>query len=563
IFYGWIRAKVELRILGNPRLDAAPIGVIGAGELISASEVSGYPGDEGWLLVDLANQSGWVATRQDGADLVERFAPPPSAVSGAIWNLAGGPNGFVGIGSASGTSAEWPGATLIHSADGASWETARDVLAPGLYPTGVAWGPEGWLLVSSGWDGGSWFSTSPDGVHWTVAGTLRTPGGNVHPIGLVASDAGYLFSTDSPRFSPGRTLWFSEDGVNWHEVNPGLSSTSYLIAGMSGGFYAWADPDCCEPQAAFSLDGLNWSPVAGGPQGFGLQLAALGDRWYAIETDRATGVPRAWVGRVNLGHLSWQRMSRSVAPFDNAAVTSLVSTGDEVIAFGWHRASETALTWTTIGSDWSRSELPASFGGIPRVTAAGRAGVVLVGQRPSTVGDNPIVWHRTPSGAWLPEPDPLIEAVPEPSAADCAPSPHDGLAFANLDRALAPFCYGDAAMTFRSWSGRCEGCWGAGEGTYEPEWLAAPVDNQLVLSPVESENAWTAAVLSPSLAARPADEWLEAWLEVTGHFDDPLATICRFTPVPQALVYYPGAFWGVNTCRQQFVVTAVRVVDGP
>lgn len=566
-FYGWIRAKEELQVVLGPQEGATAVGVLAAGELVSASEDPGNVGDQGWMYVERAIESGvsgWVATRRAGVDLIERFGQPTVAFSGSISSLAAGPDGFVGIGLPSGTSDAFPPPFLIHSADGADWKAAVDAPAPGLYPMAVAWGPAGWLLASSGQDGGTWFSTSPDGSQWTVSGTLRAPSQPLYPFSLVAAGAGYLFSTQSYDFGPrgAQILWFSPDGVNWHEVDPGLTSTSYLLAAMPGGFYAWADPNCCEHQAAFSADGLTWYPVAGGPQGYGMQLAAIGERWFAIETDRSTGAPRAWLGRVARGQLSWQRMAGSVAPFDHAAVTSLVSTGHEVIAFGWDRSTEEALSWTTTGSEWIRSVLPG-YEGIPHLAAGGAHGVALLGHRPSIRGDDPVVWHRTPRGAWLPEPDPLIEAVPEPSAADCAPLPHDALAFVLLDRALAPFCHGDTTITFRAWSGRCEGCWGGGDGTYEPQWLAGTLENQLVLAPVESQSSWTPAILSPNVASVPAEEWLDAWLEVTGHFDDPLALTCRITPAPQDYQYFSGALGGINNCRQQFVVTAVEVVDGP
>ena len=89
-----------------------------------------------------------------------------------------------------------------------------------------------------------------------------------------------------------------------------------------------------------------------------------------------------------------------------------------------------------------------------------------------------------------------------------------------------------------------------------------------MLGPTEWEGVWMQAVvpravMPPTLALVPAKEWLGAWLEVTGHFDDPLAETCRFTPSRVELEDYAGAIWGVNDCRHQFVVTAVRLVDGP
>ena len=563
LFYGWIRARVDLPIRTDPGPEAASVGVLAAGELAYGSEQPDYLDDDGWVQVDRPGTSGWVATRQAGADLVDRYVQQTSAVSGSIWQLAAGPDGFVGIGQASGTSDPWPPTILIHSADGARWEVTGGQGDMALYPSAAAWGPAGWLLVSGGPDGGAWFSTSPDGSRWTMRGTLVTPGGAPYPSALVASGAGYLLRTGPYDYAQREILWFSTNGVNWLEVDPGINASGFQFEATTAGFYAWTDHGCCPHEAAFSADGRTWSDMAGGPQGLGLRLAAIGDRWFAIETDPATGAPRAWLGRVDAGQLTWQRMAGSVAPFANAAVTSLISTGDQVIAFGWERETEAPLTWSTIGSGWVRSELPAAFGGIPQVAAAGDAGAVVVGHRPSAFGDDATVWHLSRSGAWLPERDPVIAATAEPSPADCAPVPRDALAFALVNRAVGPLCYGNASITFRAWSYRCDGCWGVGEGIYEPEWLAAPGENQLWLSPIESGAALTQVVLSSTLAAAPADEWLDTWLQVTGHFDDPSAATCRFTPPPAEVLWYSGRQWVVNACRQQFVVTEVRVVDGP
>ncbi|MDP9468336.1 MAG: hypothetical protein M3P32_06300, partial [Chloroflexota bacterium] len=280
-------------------------------------------------------------------------------------------------------------------------------------------------------------------------------------------------------------------------------------------------------------------------------------------SDQTTGAPRVWLGRVSGGELSWQRMP-GAASFAGTVVTALVSTGDQAIAFGWDRTTEAPLTWTTTGSGWVRWELPAAFGGIPQVAAAGGAGVVVVGHALSAPDEDPVVWHRAPNGSWQPERDPVIAQLPEASAADCAPLPRDALAFVLLDRATAAFCYGDAPITFRAWSSPpcqdCEG--GGGGGTFEPEWLAAPDTNRLRLG-LSRLAIVLVAVLPPTVATSTPAAWVETWLEVTGHFDDPASETCQYTPPPNEPTYYSGGPWVVNGCRQQFVVSSVRVVDGP
>jgi hypothetical protein len=409
-------------------------------------------------------------------------------------------------------------------------------------------------------------SHSADGSGWTTLGTLKASNGGPYPRALAASDAGYLFEGTALLGDQPTPLWFSVDGVNWREVHPGLTATDYMLGGTTGGFYAWARAGDA-PEAAFSVDGITWSRVAGGPVALSMQPVAVGERWFAIETYGATGqplaAPRPWLGRIGRGGLSWQPMP-GAASFSGAVVTALVSTGDEAIAFGWDRTTAAPLTWTTTGSGWIRSELPVAFGGAPQVAAAGSAGVVVVG------GDlDPIVWHWAHDGSWLPEPDPVIARIPAPSLADCAPPPRDALAFLIEDWATAALCHGHVPMTFRAWSTHCWQltadsflCGGEAYGTSEPAWLAAPAANMLFLSPTESGNAFRRAVLPPTLATSPPAAWVETWLEITGHFDDPAAKTCQYTPPPDDLSYvYPAS--AVNACRQQFVVTAVRVVGGP
>ncbi|MGH2358662.1 MAG: hypothetical protein ACRDGJ_11770, partial [Candidatus Limnocylindria bacterium] len=68
-------------------------------------------------------------------------------------------------------------------------------------------------------------------------------------------------------------------------------------------------------------------------------------------------------------------------------------------------------------------------------------------------------------------------------------------------------------------------------------------------------------VLHPSLEFDPG--WVRTWVEVTGHFDDPAATSCTFTPPREEEWWYSGREQAINGCRIQFVVTAVTPVEGP
>lgn len=97
---------------------------------------------------------------------------------------------------------------------------------------------------------------------------------------------------------------------------------------------------------------------------------------------------------------------------------------------------------------------------------------------------------------------------------------------------------------------------------YEPEWLASPGLNQLYLAPVAGSDS-APVIMSPSLGGQPEPAWSHRFVEVTGHFDDPAAGSCHWTPGPAALLYYAGQRGVVDACRMQFVITAVTVLADP
>jgi len=292
----------------------------------------------------------------------------------------------------------------------------------------------------------------------------------------------------------------------------------------------------------------------------GVGVLAVGEGVLAIDPDEETGTPRVWVGRIDGGRLMWLRDRSAEPAFAGAVVTALASDGYRTYAFGWDRATEDALVWTDYGAGWTRSSLPDSFGGFPRGAAAGPQGAVVVGTRPTMRGDNPIFWHLTDAGHWLPEPHPLFAALPDPGNDECPALPRDLVEFIVLDSAQAVVCFDRTPITLHGWSVRCDGCYGHGPGVSEPAWLVAPAENQLYLSPIEVPDdggSWLISmVLDPSVAREPA--WSTGtWIELTGHFDDPAAATCRYQPVPEELTFMAEQRSYVDNCRRTFVVTEV------
>lgn len=566
-FYGWIRANVDLPIMSSTGDVATTLGTLPAGAVAYAGEDQVPSGDRGWLSIQAPEPTGWVATLDAGTELAQRYVPDPYPVTGSISAMAGGPQGFLAIAQRSGQSDNYPATQIFTSRDGIDWQAAIEPPRPGCCWNAVAWGPAGWLLVgSAGGRGGlanPWLWGSSDGLHWDPPGMLAQSATFGEPSALEASDLGYLMVT--PYGSHPRLL-YSPDGRTWTESDAGQVAGDYLhIAATPIGFLAWIDPaesGTGHRLAAFSPDGRTWSPVSGGPDAASARVVPVGNRVIAMETDTATGALRVWLGSIAGGRFRWGPMTGAAAPFANAVVTTIASDGQQAIAFGWDRATEAPLTWTSDGGPWSRDALAATFDGLPSLAAAGGGGMVVVGHRWNDRGDNPVLWHRSADGSWGSETHPFLGVAPDPTG--CGPPPGDAVEFINMNAASAAACFGGLPITFRTWSSVCHGCGGEPDRNYDPTWLVSPTTNALFLSPVKwPDNYLGFAVLEPTLGGFADPSWRNAWLEVTGHYGDPAATTCRWTPPLDQLQYYAGARSIINACRQQFVVTAVKVVDGP
>lgn len=566
LFSGGIRARGDLIVRANPEIDAIPLGTLAQGALAFAEEMSEPPpGELGWLHILAPSPQGWVATTEGGGQLVDRLGFAPVPVSGDIWGVSGGGDQFLAVGWRSGISTQPQEPLIAASSDGDAWQAAD--LPPSAANGVVSWGPAGWLALAPIGDHPSgspaWVWQSNDGVGWTALGTLPDSFGQ-YPSQMVSSDAGYLLAATSGRGSD-TTLWFSEDGVTWRETaDTGMSSGNWLrLAAGPNGFYAWDVPGqqpSSKPGAVYSVNARTWSAVTGGPEGPSAQIVAVGAEWVGTDVDPVSGVRRVWIGRVEGDRLSWKPESDEGA-FGNGVVSTMVSDGEHAVAFGWDRLVERPMAWFREGTAWARSPLPLAFGGLPRIAAGGKAGVVVVGYRPTLRGENAVFWHVTPGGSWIPEADPLLTVVANPSSKECGPAPLSAADFLVLDRALAVVCLANTSATFRAWSLECSGCFG-GVGSGTPAWLATPDTNQLALSPIERFDGWWApVVLDPALKQDRA--WKNTWLEVTGHFDDPAAKTCELTPTRDEEAYYAGRQSVIDACRQQFVVTSVTPVPGP
>jgi hypothetical protein len=573
-FSGWIRAVTDVTIVVSPVAGAAKTGVLAKGAAAYADQQAEPATEPGWL--HLQDPDGWIASVSNGEEVVRRYAWAQYPTSGWVTSLDAGDHGAMAMVSPALMDPNQPLQTApAVSGDGVTWRSGDSSAFGSWGPGALAWGPAGWLAIGFVSDGSStgriWIWSSPDGRRWSRLGMMAGLTTD-YPTQLAGSDRGYVLLTNSQGGFRGgaASAWSSADGKTWIEsTDPDLNgsgNSDLRLKATAGGFYLWeasTQPITGPRFAAFSSDGQVWRRVVGGTGGVNFQLTTIGDRTLAIDSDQITLAPRVWSGTVARGQMLWTRRPEEDPPFAGGVVTQLVNDGTRVYAFGWDRSSDRALVWTLAGGSWTRAELPASFGGIPTQAVAWPGGVVVVGHRPTLRGDNPIFWHRTPDGGWLPEANPILAAMPDPATDSCPALPSDYLDLVIADTPALIACYGATPISFRAWSATCDGCSGDQTGTAEPGWLLQPTDNQLYLNPIKVTDGgwWSNVVVSPLLPIQKS--WSGAWVELTGHFDDPASATCHRQPTADELQWWTGQQALQMQCRQSFVVTAVKVVSGP
>lgn len=126
-----------------------------------------------------------------------------------------------------------------------------------------------------------------------------------------------------------------------------------------------------------------------------------------------------------------------------------------------------------------------------------------------------------------------------------------------LLEALAPWerlaCYGNRSITIEGIFG-CGGCGGFRPGTFEPAWLAHPLDLGFI-SIEPNDRIGPMTLRFPPDGADPPEGG--SIITVTGHFDDPRAAECRVEPgdPPEARDERTGQLG----CREAFVVETYEI----
>lgn len=570
-FSGWIRLERDLPLYEETTTGANRIGALANGALAYAEEAPSHGDGVYWLQIDVPSPNGFIAAGQDGKLFVHRYLSTPTAYGGSIGGLAASPRGFVAWGNRS-TKSNLPATPfLAASTDGRAWQAVDYRPFGNAWVRSVAFGPAGWIAVGTlpNYSNGSaselWVWTSPDGRSWRALGSLPIDADQQETT-LLGSGGGYLILASSYRTpTPNTATWWSSDGSTWTkgQLPDGIGPAMQHVVATRSGFYGWPDPgNGPRSEATYSADGRSWVDLAAPPISGGGRIIGIGDRLLAVDSSPVTGALRAWVGTFSNGGISWSEVvARLPRTFGFASVAS---DGTSVVLFGWDRPTGGLRAWSFNGIGWTEVVLaPETFGGvIPSMAVGSPLGFVALGSSMNLRADNPVLWSGTPTGGdWAPEDSPVVAPIGERTDLHCPSKPVDAAAFASLDTASAVICFGRSPITFRAYAGRCDGCGGATGDVYTPTWLADPQQNQLYLSPLKVEDGWW---FNSRRAATLADDpaWLDHWVEVTGHFDDPASPTCRWTPDPHSGGVFYSSQSTINSCRMQFVVTRVRVVAG-
>jgi hypothetical protein len=484
----WVEALVELPVRLTARPDASVTDVVAEGEVVLASSLPDEDSD--WLSVDGGAGGGWIRVVGPDGTPKARVAPVgQDHLAGSVSAIVAGPPGFLVRGSEPADSLTAPDSAVRFSPDGEVWMATDQPVQPGWGGWAAAWGPSGWLAVVSMDDGSSvepWVWESSDGAHWTPVGSLPIAG-DVNVGSLVANQTGYLLALGSPGSERGE-LWFSPDGITWQEsadtgLTEGIGSAFFrygetMLLATERGFLTWFRSYDTQDHAevAFSRSGRSWdvSRMSDGPIGM-LHVAVVRDVVLALGLNEA-GHTVAWTGAAADDGISIAPDPQLAPAFDGAVVTSLVADGERAFAFGYLRSSGLSAAWVSTGLGWRGATLPVEgFGALPRIAAAGPQGVVVAGAQVGLVASSPLLWHLRGDGTWVEEASPTFPFIPDPTPDECPSRPTTAFEFMALGTGTAVACFGDAQISFATWSGRCDDCW-EGESRPRPDrdWLRYP-----------------------------------------------------------------------------------------
>ncbi len=560
----------DLRVRSEPGLSGTPIAAFHADYVIQIMSAGvEADGDEWYKVLGRDNVVGWVSAGPPSDPYLDLRSRLPTNTPGYLWDVAAGPNGFLAWGSEPRRSDEPERPVLLASSDGRVWQRTSLPAEAAANIRGAAWGSSGWILVTATWseteagtlsDAGT-FWQSADGLSWTQLPPFDHPG--VVPSGLEASTTGYLMTVVDSRSGGWYDTYFSVDGQAWRPSGFPVSASSEHVSGwgvnaVPSGFVLWVT-DATATRMFATSDGRGWLSTGAslpGSANDAPHVAVVGDRVVAVLTDYATGAQSLWRATLPGPTLSWTRQTLAEATLASTALTALVSNGSTLLLSGYDRSGVPARLWrSTDGATWSEVGGDARFGGVmPWAIAGGDAGFAGIGRVVTPAGANPVLWHSTDGLTWSGETNPVLGVVETSVIGSCPGLPATQVDWMAIPGSVAAECFGDTPITFTGWLTASDGCGGYSPGTWEPAWLVSiGATYEIMLTPFEAPYAGCgSAARHPSLLSLPDQQ---QWVRLTGHYDDPAAGTCHWSPDP----LYPGAYNDpaalVVRCQGQFVGT--------
>ncbi len=175
---------------------------------------------------------------------------------------------------------------------------------------------------------------------------------------------------------------------------------------------------------------------------------------------------------------------------------------------------------------------------------------------PAAVTASPVASvFPTASPSPSPTPAPTPPALPLPSG--CVNPPPDLATIVTLDPPTRLTCFGGSSLTFTATVSKAISDCGIGPRV-EPTWFCLP--GVFLDVPNASPDSGLGALdvyWNPTSGLKPASFVAGKTVQITGHFDDPVASTCHATDVP-AGQSPERSDQVVLTCRETFVVTVVQ-----
>lgn len=583
------RLEREAHVGSNRRRTSARWILLAAALLVAAALGAAAAVGSGLIKfpIELAVAS---PTPSPSASTAESATPIPSATASAsatllptasipestyIDRLVAIPDGFLAIGSASGTNPPTSAVSVIlrGSSDGATWQSMDATRFGEVVDMAVR--PSAWILVSNTHRDrtGKWVVwRSTDGQTWSSDANWTTDMIE-SPVSAGSGPAGFMIS-GRYIIGPGRsrpTVWSSRDGTRWTRASIATDVDSAIV--LDNGFLAYQSGNGGTAAVFASLDGVAWEPVSfptGTPSNqVNIRILRVGTNLVAItcESLSITSACSAWSGQLEGSAGSptvhWQAEAALSQQLHGYNLTSATGTDNGGFLFGYDQATYRRVVWTsTDGLSWTNNDLAADAlgGGAPAGFAVGSSAVVVLGWTDSTLaGTGRMLFASSDGVSWTPALAPLLPPAPQVPTGSCPAAPTTVQQLAVIGLVKAASCYGAAPLTLHGYSTNCGGCGGTGPLHVTPDWLGGAYGTWYVSPAVTqpgSPDTRIPVYLMPSANLTPPSEGTP--VTFTGHFNDVASQDCRWVSVAIGYELPPNSD-AVARCQHAFVVTAISI----